>query len=65
MILRERVYRWLGLLILAATLGHIILFDVSHLDSLGRAISAFALGLVVLGMGFFYNRFQSKFRDLL
>ena len=65
LVLRERVYRWLGLLILAATLGHIILFDVSHLDSLGRAISAFALGIVVLGMGFFYNRYQSKFRDLL
>ena len=63
--LRERVYRWLGLLILAATLGHIILFDISQLDSLGRAISSFVLGLVVLGMGFFYNRFQSKFRDLL
>ncbi len=65
LLLHERVYRWLGLLILAATLGHIVLFDISQLDSLGRAISSLALGLVVLGIGFFYNRFQSKFRDLL
>ena len=65
LVLRERVYRWLGLLILAATLGHIVLFDISHLDSLGRAISSFALGLVVLGMGFSYNRYHAKFRDLL
>ena len=65
LVLRERVYRWLGLLILAATLGHIVLFDLSGLDSLGRAISSFALGLVVLGMGFFYNRYHSKIRDLL
>ncbi len=64
-LLHERVYRWLGLVVLAATLGHIVLFDISQLDTLGKAISFFALGLVVLGVGFFYVRFQSKFRDLL
>ena len=51
--------------ILAATLGHIVLFDIGQLDTLGKAISFFVLGLVVLGVGFFYVRFQSKFRDLL
>ncbi len=65
LLLHERVYRWLGLIVLAATLGHIVLFDISQLDTLGKAISFFALGLVVLGVGFFYVRFQSKFRDLL
>ncbi len=65
LLLHERVYRWLGLVVLAATLGHIVLFDISRLDTLGKAISFFALGLVVLGIGFFYVRFQSKFRDLL
>ena len=65
LLLHERVYRWLGLVVLAATLGHIVLFDISQLDTLGKAISFFALGLVVLGIGFFYVRFQSKFRDLL
>ena len=65
LVLHERVYRWLGLLVLAATLGHIVLFDICQLDTLGKAISFFVLGLVVLGVGFFYVRFQSKFRDLL
>ena len=65
LLLHERVYRWLGLVVLAATLGHIVFFDISQLDTLGKAISFFALGLVVLGVGFFYVRFQSKFRDLL
>ena len=63
--MRERVYRWLGLIVLAVTLGHIVLFDLSRLDSLGRAISSFVLGLVVLGMGFIYNRYHAKFRDFL
>ena len=65
LLVHERVYRWLGLVILAATLGHIVVFDISQLDTLGKAISLFVLGSVVLGVGFFYVRFQSRFRDLL
>ncbi len=65
LLLRERVYRWLGLLVLAVTLGHVILFDIMRLDSLGKAISLFALAMVLLGVGFLYNKYQSKFRDFL
>ena len=63
--LRERVYRWLALLVMAATLGHIAWFDLTRLDSLGKAISFFVLAAVLLGVGFLYNRYQDKFRDLL
>jgi uncharacterized membrane protein len=62
--LRERVYRWLGLLILAATLGRVVLIDIWQIDLLERALSFLTLGIVLLGLGFFYTRFGSKVRDL-
>jgi uncharacterized membrane protein len=63
--LRERTYRWVGLLILVATLGRVALFDIWQIDLLERALSLLTLGLVLLGIGFFYTRFGAKVRDLL
>jgi hypothetical protein len=63
--LRERVYRWLGLLILVATLGRVGLFDIWQIDLLERALSLLTLGAVLLGIGFFYTRYGSRVRDIL
>jgi uncharacterized membrane protein len=63
--LRERMYRWAGLGILAAALGRVVLFDVWKLDTLYRILSFFALGLVLLVLGFIYNRFQERLRQWL
>ena len=63
--LRERVYRWLGLLILVATLARVTLFDIWQIDLLERALSLLTLGLVLLGIGFFYTRFGARVRDIL
>lgn len=63
--LRDRVYRWLGLAVLACALGRVILFDVWKLDTLYRMLSFFALGLVLLVLGFIYSRFQEKIRQWL
>ena len=65
LLLRQRVYRWLGLLIMAATCVHLVVFDIMELDSLGKAVSFFALAVVLLTVGFLYNKYQDKFRDLL
>jgi uncharacterized membrane protein len=62
---RERVYRWLGLAILIATLGRVVLFDIWQIDLLERALSFLTLGAVLLGIGFFYSRFGSRVRDIL
>ena len=62
--LHERVYRWMALLVLVATLGHILLIDIWQLDSLARFFSLLSLGIVLLAIGFFYTRHQSKLRDL-
>ena len=62
--LHERVYRWTALLVLVATLGHVLLIDIWQLDSLARFFSLLCLGVVLLAIGFFYTRYQSKLRDL-
>ncbi len=62
--LHERVYRWLGLFILVATLGRVVFIDVWQLDSMERALSFLTLGLVLLALGFFYTRFGAKIRDM-
>ena len=65
MALRERMYRWLGLAILAGALGRVVVFDVWKLETLYRILSFMALGIVLLVLGFIYNKFQEKIREWL
>jgi uncharacterized membrane protein len=65
LILRERMYRWLGLAVLGCAMGRVALLDVWKLESLYRTFSFFALGVVLLVLGFFYNRFQDRLRQWL
>jgi hypothetical protein len=63
--LRERVYRWLGLAVLALALGRIFLIDVWKLETLFRILSFMALGVALLLLGFIYNKYQDKFKQWL
>jgi hypothetical protein len=63
--LRERVYRWLGLGVLACALGRVVIFDVWKLETLYRILSFMALGIVLLVLGFIYNKYQEKIREWL
>jgi uncharacterized membrane protein len=62
---RERLYRWLGLAMIGLSLGRIVLFDVWRLDTVYRILSLMALGIVLLVLGYIYNRFQDKIREWL
>jgi hypothetical protein len=64
-LLRERVYRWLGLGVLACALGRVVIFDVWKLETLYRVLSFMALGIVLLVLGFIYNKYQEKIREWL
>ncbi|MGH7969539.1 MAG: DUF2339 domain-containing protein, partial [Limisphaerales bacterium] len=64
-LLRERVYRWLGLGILACAVGRVVVFDVWKLETLYRILSFMALGIVLLVLGFIYNKYQEKIREWL
>lgn len=63
--LRERVYRWLGLGVLAGALGRVFVFDVWKLETLYRILSFMALGIVLLVLGFIYNKYQDKIKEWL
>ena len=65
MVLRERMYRWLGLGVLACALGRVLVFDVWKLATLFRVLSFLALGIVLLVLGFVYNKYQEKIRQWL
>jgi uncharacterized membrane protein len=65
MVLRERVYRWLGLGVLAATLVRVGIIDIPKLTGLYRILSVIALGFVLLVLGFIYNKYQEKIREWL
>jgi uncharacterized membrane protein len=65
MVWRERIYRWLGLALIALALGRIVLFDIWKLDTLYRILSFMALGVVLLVLGYIYNRYQEKIREWL
>lgn len=65
MTFRERIYRWTGLGVLGFALGRVILFDVWKLGTVNRMLSFLALGVVLLVLGFVYNRYQEKIRQWL
>jgi uncharacterized membrane protein len=65
LLLRERMYRWVGLGVLACALGRVVLFDVWKLETVYRILSFMALGIVLLVLGFIYSKYQQKIREWL
>ena len=64
-VLREKVYRWMGLGILAASVGRVVIFDVWKLETKYRMLSFLMLGFVLVALGFIYNKYQDKIRQWL
>ncbi|MCL4789078.1 MAG: DUF2339 domain-containing protein, partial [Verrucomicrobia bacterium] len=60
-----RMYRWSGLAVLATALARVVVFDVWKLETIYRVLSFMALGIVLLVLGFFYNKYQEKIRQWL
>ena len=50
---------------LACALGRVVIFDVWKLETLYRILSFMALGIVLLVLGFIYNKYQEKIREWL
>jgi hypothetical protein len=65
LLLGERTYRWLGLAVLGCAMARVVLLDVWKLEALYRTFSFFALGVVLLVLGFLYNRYQDRIRQWL
>jgi len=65
LLLSERIYRWLGLGVLGCALGRVVILDVWKLETLYRIFSFMALGIVLLVLGFIYNKYQEKIKQWL
>ena len=65
MMLRERFHRWLGLGVLAAAVGRVVLVDVWKQETIYRVLTFMALGVALLVVGFIYNKFQDAIRKWL
>ncbi len=63
--LRERFHRWLGLGVLAAAVGRVVLVDVWKQETIYRVLTFMALGVALLVVGFIYNKFQDAIRKWL
>jgi uncharacterized membrane protein len=53
---RSALVRWQALILIAFTIGKVFLYDVSQLGSGYRIVSFIALGAVLLGISFVYQR---------
>ena len=65
MFLRERFHRWLGLGVLAAAVGRVVLVDVWKQETIWRVVTFMALGGALLVIGFVYNKYQDTIRRWL
>ncbi len=63
--MKSRCFRLFGLIMLAASLGHLMIIDTVKLDPLPRIASFLTLGLGLLGLGFVYNRWQDRLKQIL
>lgn len=63
--LRDRIYRIGGFIILALAIGRIYLVDVWKLETVHRILSFMVLGIVLLALGFVYNKYADKIRRWL
>ncbi len=53
---KSEALRWQGLTLMGVTIVKVFLFDLSFLSNFYRIVSFFALGLVLLGVSFFYQK---------
>ena len=62
LVLRDRQYRLGGLALLGLSVGRVFFVDVWAFEPVFRIISFIVLGLVLLVIGYAYNRFEEKLR---
>lgn len=65
LVTKSRIFRIISIIILTFSLGHVMLIDIIKLDPLPRILSFITLGLGLLGLGFVYNRWGEKLKQIL
>lgn len=65
LILQDRRYRWLGIIVLMCAIARAMLIDVWKLMTIYRVLSFMALGIVLIVLSFIYNRYQEQIKKWL
>ncbi len=65
LLLRERVFRWFGLAIIAVAGCRLLFVDLWALGSIARILSFLVLGVLLVGAGFLYNRFPATVKKVI
>ncbi|MCD6050123.1 MAG: Protein of unknown function transrane [Verrucomicrobia bacterium] len=65
LVVKERAWRWLGLVMLTCAIGRAIFMDVWKLGVLYRVLSFMALGIALIVLGYIYTRYQEKIKKWL
>ena len=58
--LRNRFYRFVGLIAFLPILAKVFLIDLAQLEDLSRVLATFVLGAILLAVSFLYQRFASR-----
>jgi len=64
-LLRERAYRLTGLLVLAVAVGNVFFVEVWKMGQFAGILGIIGLALVLLALGFVYNRYASQIKRWL
>ncbi len=64
-VMRERVLRLCGLVLLGTCVFKVFLYDLRNLETLPRIVSFIVLGLLMLAVSFIYTRFYERLKHYL
>ena len=62
---KYKLLRWTGLILFGITILKVFFLDLSFLKGFPRILSFIILGLLLLGVGFIYNKYKEKIREFI
>lgn len=62
---KYKLLRWIALILFGITILKVFLLDLSFLKGFPRILSFIILGLLLLGVGFVYNKYKAKIREFI
>ncbi|MFH0926468.1 MAG: DUF2339 domain-containing protein [bacterium] len=65
MLVKERIFRWSGLLLFIVCIVKAFLVDMRGLEPVYRIVSFIGLGLVLLVVSYLYSRYKDKLTEIL
>lgn len=60
-----KILRWIGIGLFGIVVFKVFFVDLSFLEGFPRIFSFIILGMLLLGVGFFYNKYKDKIREFI